>query len=170
MRLGVGMLVFAAFSLAGSARRRFVEPFNVGVLAVASAGLVGLWLAMQHHANPNHALPQLVVLDVLVLAACLWRRWMTVPVLMFAGTCGLFASWYAAFYAGNELTLCGLAWACFAAFAAFSLAGSAKRRFVEPFNIGVLAAAAVALAAMWLAMQRTAARDTSCCNWPRWTS
>jgi len=82
--------VLAGHGLLMSAMRRMHEHVNIGIVAAAGALLALLWADMAQQGAPEAwTVGQLVVLDGLILAACLWRRWNWLRAGALAWTLGL---------------------------------------------------------------------------------
>jgi hypothetical protein len=149
---------FAAYALAASHWRRAHDNLAQALLAAAGAAMMILWGIDAGSGQPMGVLTQLVALDVLLLAASLWRGrpWQLLSALTFVGSVGVFASWHFRYYGSSAFVASStFAWLLFAAFAGYSLAASQRQRAEEGLAQFLLGAAGAGLMFLWVAVTDT---------------
>ena len=170
--------VFAMFALLAPRFFQGGDGIFRCILAAAVALMGALWGCLDQSAVAM--LSQLLILDLAVLAICLWRRWQELAPLALVQTTVLMAVHFGWFLSQNCRDLADVfAWVFTGAFAAYAIAAWRMGRAHVYMAIGLIAASCPLLVAMWVAMDQhdwpvmlqMLALDlavVALCMWARW--
>ena len=143
--------IFVLFALLVPRFFKSGEGISQCILAAAMVLLAPLWMALHQGAVP--LLVQLLVLDLAVLAICLWRRWQVLAPLALVVTVVLMVNCFDWFDECRDLANV-FAWVFAGTFAAYSLAAWRMRRAHEHMAVWLIGACCPLLVTMWLALDQ----------------
>ena len=117
-------------------------PEAQGVVIVGVAGVLMAWLLTVVDLSAGAFVGQLLALQVVLLAVCLWRRWRILPLLVLGVVAFFFVKWYRmSFQAAGGMTMNVLTWAMWAVFVAYSVLASIRSKSADAIAEAITALA-----------------------------
>jgi hypothetical protein len=143
--------IFALFALLAPRFFKGSDGISRCILAAAMVLLGALWVNLNQ--SPVSLLSQLLILDLAVLAICLWRWWQELAPLALVVTAVLMAieTWH---YYEDRRVLDVFAWVFAGVFATYAIAAWRMGRAHVHVAIGLISACCPLLVALWLAMEQ----------------